>query len=76
MTKSNSLSLLKKIKASPSTHDFRKVNANNLINGSIRFYKLFKHQICVIEGMKKIINWNNTPIKKKLLIFAILSTGS
>lgn len=25
----------KKIKASPSTHDFRKVNANNLINGSI-----------------------------------------
>lgn len=46
----------KKIKASPSTHDFRKVNANNLIKGSIRFYKLFKHQICVIEGMKKIIN--------------------
>lgn len=37
----------KKIKASPSTHDFRKVNANNLINGSIRFYKLFKHQIII-----------------------------
>lgn len=35
----------KKHEASPSTHDFRKVNANNLIKVYIRFYKPFKHQI-------------------------------